>query len=67
VSDITLQDRLKHGNLEIPEVIALRKCSKSKFYQDKKAGRVKVKKHGRKSVVGGPEACRYIASEPSAA
>jgi hypothetical protein len=38
--------------------------SKTGFYQDLKAGLVKIEKIGRKSIVRGPVAKKYIAGEP---
>jgi hypothetical protein len=61
---VTLQDRLEHGNLTIDEVLALKNRSKTGFYADLKAGLVKLEKIGRKSIVRGPIAKRYIAGEP---
>jgi hypothetical protein len=61
---ITIQDRLTSGNLTVDEVRALKNRSRTGFYEDVKAGRVKIEKIGRKSVVRGPIATRYIAGEP---
>ena len=60
---ITLEDRLKHGNLTILETRKLKNRSHSGFYQDLKRGLVSIRKLGRKSVVPGPVAQRYIQSE----
>jgi hypothetical protein len=59
---ITIQDRLEVGYLTVDEVCALKKRSRSGFYADVKAGLVKIKKQGRKSVIHGPIAWRYISS-----
>ena len=61
---ITLEDRLTSGNLTVDEVRALKNRSRTGFYEDVKAGRVKIEKIGRKSIVRGPIATRYIAGEP---
>jgi hypothetical protein len=55
--------RLAAGNLTIDEVCALANRGKTGFYADLKAGLVTVRKIGRKSVVPGPVARRYIAGE----
>jgi hypothetical protein len=60
---ITTQDRFEHGNFTIDEVRALKSRSRTGFYQDLKAGLVKIEKIGRKSIVRGPVARRYIAGE----
>jgi len=60
---VTIQDRLEAGNLTIDEVCALKPRSRTGFYQDLKAGLVKMEKIGRKSIVRGPVARRYIAGE----
>jgi hypothetical protein len=60
INQITLREKLEVGNLTIDEVCALKPCSRSGFYAHVKAGLVKIRKHGRKSVVPGPEAKRYI-------
>jgi hypothetical protein len=64
LSKFDLKDRLEHGNLEVNEVCYLKPCSRSKFYQDRKAGLVETKKVGSKSVVRGPIAKKYISGEP---
>jgi len=64
---ITVFDRLEAGNLTIEEVCALANRSKTGFYADLKAGLVSIRKIGRKSVVPGHVAKRYIAGEPIAA
>jgi hypothetical protein len=61
---LTIEDRLKHGNLTIVEVRALRNRSHSGFYEDVKRGLVSVRKIGRKTVVPGPVAVAYIAGLP---
>jgi hypothetical protein len=62
---ITIPDRLEAGgNLTIDEICALKPRSRTGFYQDLKAGLVKIEKIGRKSIVRGPVAKRYIAGEP---
>jgi hypothetical protein len=61
-----LEDRFLYGNLEIKEVCDLKNCSRSKFYQDRKAGLVDIQKVGSKSVVPGPIAKKYISGEPIA-
>jgi hypothetical protein len=61
---ITIHDRLEAGNLTIDEVCALANRSKTGFYADLKDGLVSIRKVGRKSVVPGPIAKRYIAGEP---
>jgi endogenous inhibitor of DNA gyrase (YacG/DUF329 family) len=60
----SLEDRLRYGNLEINEICELKPCSRSRFYQDVKAGLVEIRKVGSKSVVPGPIAKKYISCEP---
>lgn len=64
---IPVEVRLEAGNLTIDEVCALANSGKTGFYADLKAGLVTVRKIGRKSVVYGPIAKRYIAGESAAA
>jgi hypothetical protein len=64
---IPVEIRLDNGNLTIDEVCALANRGKTGFYADLKAGLVTVRKIGRKSVVYGPIAKRYIAGESAAA
>jgi hypothetical protein len=61
---ITLEDRLTSGNLTVDEVRALKSRSRTGFYEDVKAGRVKIEKIGRKSIFRGRIAKLYIAGEP---
>lgn len=61
---VTILDRLEAGNLSIPEVCALANRGRTGFYEDLNAGLVTIRKIGRKSVVPGPIAKRYIAGEP---
>jgi hypothetical protein len=60
---VTIRDRLEDGNLTINEVCALANRSKTGFYSDLKAGLVTIRKIGRKSIVPGAVAKRYIAGE----
>jgi hypothetical protein len=60
---VTIQDRLESGNLTVAEVCALKSRSRTGFYADLKAGLVEIRKCGRKSVVPGPVAKRYIWGE----
>jgi hypothetical protein len=60
----SLEDRLQYGNLEVNEVCELKPCSRSKIYQDRKAGLVGFLKVGSKSVVPGPIAKKYISGDP---
>jgi hypothetical protein len=55
-----LEDRFNFGNFTIPEVRALKNRSHSGFYDDVKAGLVEIDKIGRKSIVRGPVARKYI-------
>lgn len=64
---LTIQDRLEVGNLTVDEVCALKKRSRSGFYEDVKAGLVEIRKQGRSSVVPGPIARRYISGQSAAA
>jgi hypothetical protein len=61
---VTILERLEAGNLTIPEVCALANRGKTGFYDDLNAGLVSIRKIGRKSVVPGRVAKRYIAGEP---
>jgi hypothetical protein len=60
---ITLADKFAHGNLTIEEVCCLKPRSKAGFYEDLKAGLVTIRKIGRRSVVPGDIARRYISGE----
>jgi hypothetical protein len=64
---ISIHDRFEVGNFDVDEVCALKKRSRSGFYADLKAGLVQVKKQGRRTIVPGPIARRYIVGEPAAA
>jgi hypothetical protein len=64
---VTVLERLEAGNLSIDEVCQLADRSKTGFYADLKAGLVTIRKIGRRSVVPGPVAKRYIAGESVAA
>jgi hypothetical protein len=59
-SKFPLFDRLDHGNLEVSEVLELASVSRTKFYDDVKAGLVYIEKRGAKSIVRGPVAKAYI-------
>lgn len=61
---LTIRDRLECGNLTVDEVCALKSRGKTGFYEDVKAGLVILKKVGRKSIIPGPIAKRYIAGLP---
>jgi hypothetical protein len=63
-SSLSLEDPLEHGNLTVDEVRELKNRSRTGFYEDLRAGLVKLEKIGRKSIVRGPIARRYIAGEP---
>lgn len=60
---ITIEDRLANGNFTVAEVCALAGRSRTGFYEDLKAGLVSVRKAGRKTLIPGPVAKRYIAFE----
>jgi hypothetical protein len=60
MDEISMGDRLAHGNLTVAEVVALRGTSTAQFYADLKRGRVEIRKLGRKTVVPGPIAKAYI-------
>jgi hypothetical protein len=61
VTSISLQDRLEHGFLTIDEYRSLNgNQSKSSFYKDLKAGKISIKKLGRKSIIPGPVAKRGL-------
>jgi hypothetical protein len=57
---VTIRDRLEVGNLSVDEVCALKQRSRSGFYADVRAGLVEIREQGRKSVIPGPAAKRYI-------
>jgi hypothetical protein len=61
---VTIKDRLENGNLTIDEVCVLANRSRTGFYADLKAGLVTIRKVGRRSIVPGPVARRYIAGAP---
>jgi len=63
-SDISLADRLEHGNLTVEETRRLKNRSHSGFYEDVKRGLVAIEKIGRKSLVRGPIAQAYIRGRP---
>jgi hypothetical protein len=60
---VTILERLDAGNLTVDEVCALANRSRTGFYADLKAGLVTIRKIGRKTVIPGPIAKRYIAGE----
>lgn len=60
-ASLSLSDRLEHGALTVAEICFLRPCSRSKFYSDVRDGRVPIVKRGRRTVVLGPAARRYLA------
>jgi hypothetical protein len=62
--EISLDDRLEHGNLTVRETRCLKNRSHSGFYEDVKSGLVAIEKNGRKSVVRGPIARAYIEGHP---
>lgn len=65
---VSLEDRLAFGNIPVDEVRVLKgNISKTKFYQDVRAGLVTIRKIGTKSVVPGPVAKAYITGETEAA
>ena len=59
----SIEDRLRCGNLTVNEVCELKPCSRSRFYQDVKAGLVEIRKLGSKSIVPGHVAQRYISGQ----
>jgi hypothetical protein len=62
---LTLKERMDcGGNLTVVEVRALKNIGVAKFYDDVKAGRCRIKKIGRKSVVTAEIAKAYIAGKP---
>ena len=61
-SRVTIEERLANGNLTVAEVYALAGRSRSSF-EDLKAGLVSIRKAGRKTLIPGPIAKRYIAGE----
>ena len=63
---VTIQDRLENGNLTVAEVCALAGRSRTAFYKDLKAGLVSIRKAGRKTLIPGPIAKRYITGKPIA-
>ena len=59
----SLSERLLHGVLRPQEVWSLAGKGKTSFYEDVKAGKVTLRKIGRRSSgVYGPDAKRYIQS-----
>ncbi|HEY8007150.1 MAG TPA: hypothetical protein VIF02_04105 [Methylocella sp.] len=60
---VTILERLEAGNLTVDEVCALANRSRTGFYADLKAGLVTIRKIGRKTVIPGPVAKRYVAGE----
>ena len=60
---ITLADRLRHGFLTVDEVCALKRCSRSRFYEDARSGVVAYEKDGRLTRIRGPVAARYLGLE----
>ena len=59
----SLNERLLHGVLRPQEVWSLAGKGKTSFYEDVKAGKVALRKIGRRSSgVYGPDAKRYIQS-----
>jgi hypothetical protein len=62
----SLGDRFEFGNFTVAEVRELKQRSHSGFYEDLKAGLVKIEKVGTKTIIRGPIARAYIAGEPIA-
>lgn len=60
----SLAELLEFGNLTVKQTRALKGRSHSGFYEDLKKGLVSIRKIGRKSVVPGRIASRYIAGLP---
>ncbi|MGJ0506991.1 MAG: DNA-binding protein [Methylocystis sp.] len=62
---LTIKERLEAGgNLSVKETMALANVGTTKFYADVKAGRIRVRKFGTKSVVAAEDAKAYIAGKP---
>jgi hypothetical protein len=65
--ELSLKERLEAGgNLTVKETCVLANIGITKFYSDVKAGRVRVIKRGKKSVVSAEIAKAYIAGKPLA-
>jgi hypothetical protein len=60
----TLAERFEFGNFSIPEICELKKKSRTGVYEDAKAGLVEFDKDGRKTIIRGRIAKRYITGEP---
>jgi hypothetical protein len=61
---LSVADRLQCGWLSVDEVCALRRVSRTRFYEDVRAGLVTTQKHGRSTRISGPIAAKYIALAP---
>jgi hypothetical protein len=61
---VTLRDRLEFGNLTVAEILAAKPVSKTQFYADLKRGLVRIEKDGRRTLIRGPIARKYLANEP---
>ena len=60
----TLEDRFRYGCFSVAELLELKSRSNSGFYQDVKDGLVLIEKRGRKTIVRGPVARRYLLDLP---
>jgi len=56
----TLEERFEHGNFTPKEVCQLKNRSHTGFYDDVKRGLVSIEKIGRKTIIRGSIARRYI-------
>lgn len=60
-----LQDRMpSKGAFTVEEFLAWAAIARSKFYQEVNAGRIRMRKIGRKSVITFPDAMEWLSSLP---
>jgi hypothetical protein len=64
---ISIEDRFAHGFFSIQEAAELANCSVSQIYLDVQAGRVELRKFGRRSAIPGPSLRAFLDSARVAA
>jgi hypothetical protein len=57
---ISLADRFEHGVFSVQEAAVLANCSPSQIYLDVAAGRLELRKFGRRSGITGPSLRAFL-------
>jgi hypothetical protein len=60
----TLDERFQYGSFTVAELRELKNRSNTGFYEDVKSGLVLIEKRGRKTIIHGPIARKYLLSQP---